>query len=463
MPGLTTPDLEEFNKLYMSTRMPTATFGPQGTSGDLSIWGMTDDPNRIQVTENSALGLSSFWAGVTIISEAMATMPINVWRRRKGGGKDLADQHPVQNCLVKTTNGWQTASTFQSFAQGCLLMSGNFCGEIVRNGRGQCTQLHHWLPRNTQYGVTSDGDPMYGIMGNAYQSPTLPIVTWRNNGSPFPKAEWFPYSEIVHLKGFSTDGYIGRSILACARASLGLNMTIEKFGHRFFTKGRPAGFLSKDGAPLSKPQRDQLRQEWTELYEGVENALSIGVLSNGMTWEQMGYNNDDAQFLQNRAYGNTEVSRWLRISPHLLGDLSQVTEANLEQLMLELIMWTLKPWMKRWCDEFNLKLFTPMEQFNYFVEFDIDALLSGDKLTTAKVDESNVRNGLRTPQEVRDRDGLNPYEDGSGTVPLCMASQLGSLKQVEDGTSPLQQKGAGPDSGGSSNPDHAPEKKKAKK
>jgi HK97 family phage portal protein len=419
----------------MSVRVPATTFGPQGSAGELDLWGISSNPNHITVTDNSALGLSAFWAAVTIISEAMATMPINVWRTVKSGKREIADQHPLQACLQKTTNGWQTPSTFQSYAQGCLLMSGNFVGEIVRNGRGQCVEIHHWLPRNTMYGVDAQGNPMYGVMGNAYQSPTLPIVVWKNY--ELPKAEWFTFPECLHLKGFSTDGYLGRSTIAVARQSLALGMTVEKFAERFFTHGRPAGFL-KTEKRLSKDQRAILRQEWKEMHEGVQNALAVGLLANGLGWEDMGYSNQDAQFLQMREFQTSEVSRWFRISPHLLGDFSQVTEANLEQLMLELIIWTLQPWMKRWEDEFNLKCFTPMERFNYSIEFDRYALLKGDMLTQVKVDEANVKSGLRTPQEIRDRDGYNEYEDGSGKIPLVMASQLGSLKQVEDGTSPLQ-------------------------
>ena len=440
----------------MSMRVPAATFGPQGTAGELDLWGISDNPNQVTVTDSSSLGLSAFWAAVTLIAEAMAVMPLKVWRKKKGGGRDYADQHPANYALTMTTNGWQTPSTFKSFMQGCLLMNGNAVAEIIRNGRGQATEFRHWLPRNTMYGVDAIGAPMYGVMGTAYQSPTLPIVVWKNY--ELPKAEWFTYDQCIHVKGFGSDGYLGRSVLATARTSLGLSMTIEKFGERVFTKGRPTGFLSKDGS-LTKQQRDQIRQEWKEMYEGVHNALNVGVLSSGLTWEQMGFDNNDAQFLQSRAFQVLEVARWFRISPHMLGDLGQVTEANIEQLMLQFITYTLLPWMVRWEEELNLKLFTPMEQFSYFVEFDIDAFLRGDKITQAKVDESHIRNGQRTISETRLRDGLNDYEDGSGKMPLVMASQLGSLKQVEDGTSPLQKPPTGPSD---STPSSDPKPKKTK-
>jgi HK97 family phage portal protein len=434
--------LEAF-EASMSGRVPTTTFGPQAALAELDLWGVNSDPNGVVVTDSTALTLMPFLAGVTLIAEAMAVMPINVWRKRKSGGRDKADQHPAQYCLQKTNNGWMTPSVFKSFSQGCLLMSGNSIGEIIRNGRGQAVEIHHWLPRNTQYGVDSNGSPMYGIMGSAYQSPTLPIVEFKRDFNALPKPEWFPYSECIHLKGFSTDGFIGRSPLASARNAVALSLTIEQFGLRNYTKGRPVGFITKP-EKMTKDQRDLLREEWREMYEGVQNALKIGVLSGGIDWKTMGFTNDDAQFLQTRQYQVLEIARMLRIPPHMLGDLSQATETNIEQLFLEFITVTLQPWMVRWQEELNLKLFTPMEQFTYEVEFDIEAFLRGDKLTQAKVDEAHLRNGQRTIDETRIRDGLNAYDDEIGSKPLVMASQLDTLENVIDGTSLLHSTGSTP-------------------
>lgn len=418
----------------MSGRVPTTTFGPQAALTELDLWGSSNS-DGVVVNDTTALTLMPFLAGVTLIAEAMTVMPLNVFRKRKSGGRDIADQHPAQYCLQKTNNGWMTPSTFKSFSQGCLLLSGNSVGEVVRNGRGQATEIHHWLPRNTQYGIDSAGNPMYGVIGNPLQSSTLQASVLNTSFST-TKTEWFPYTECIHLKGFSTDGFIGRSPLTSARNALALSLTIEQFGMRNYTKGRPIGFLTKPER-MTKDQRDLLREEWREMYEGVHNAYKVGVLSGGMDWKQMGFSNDDAQFLQTRQFQVLEIARMLRIPPHMLGDLSQATETNIEQLFLEFLTVTLQPWMTRWEEELDLKLFTPMEQFTYEVEFDLEAFLRGDKLTQATVDKTHLTTGQRTIDETRLRDGFNPLEGGIGSKPLVMASQLDTLENVIDGTSLL--------------------------
>ncbi|CAB4176464.1 COG4695 Phage-related protein [uncultured Caudovirales phage] len=430
-----TTSLEAF-EASMSGRVPTSTFGPQAALAELDLWG-SPNTDGVVVNDSTALTLMPFLAGVTLIAESMTVMPLNVYRKRKSGGRDIADQHPAQYCLQKTNNGWMTPSTFKSFSQGCLLLSGNSVGEIVRNGRGQATEIHHWLPRNTQYGVDSVGNPMYGVVGSPFQNSSLIPVNFGQGGSlSVAKVEWFPYSECIHLKGFSTDGFIGRSPLASARNAIALSLTIEQFGMRQYTKGRPAGWITKP-EKMTKDQRDQLREEWREMYEGVHNAHKVGVLSGGMDWKQMGFTNDDAQFLQTRQFQVQEIARMLRIPPHMIGDLSQATETNIEQLFLEFLTVTLQPWMTRWQEELNLKLFTPMEQFTYEVEFDLEAFLRGDKLTQANVDKMHLTTGQRTIDETRLRDGFNPYEEGIGSKPLIMASQLDTLENVIDGTSLL--------------------------
>ena len=101
--------------------------------------------------ERSALALSAFFCGVSLISESMGVMPLKVFKERKSGGWDYQDQHPTNYCLYKSNNGWQTPSAFKSMVQSHLLMSGNSISVITRNGRGQGIQLDPYLPINVKF------------------------------------------------------------------------------------------------------------------------------------------------------------------------------------------------------------------------------------------------------------------------------------------------------------------------
>lgn len=423
---------ERQNQSLSSQRQPVASFTPR--SGDFGLWGATPATDGIYVTEQSALTLSAFWAGVTLICEAMASMPLKVFRRRDDGGWDYADNHPVNYITTKTTNGWVTPSVWKSFEQSCCLLSGNAVCEIVRNFRGQAVELNHWLPCSTQFGIDHRNKPMYGVI-SGLQAPGVPLL-FNHHQAQAAQPEWFPFEEVLHFKGFSTDAFMGVKVIDAARMNLGTSQVMEQYQRRFFTKGRPLGFIAKAGQ-LTADQRDEIRQEWKEIFETVQNAYGVGVLGGDSKWVPMGYTNDDAQLLQNKAFSVLDVARWLRIPPHMLGELTKATEVNIEELMLEFITFTLLPWIVRHEEEMNLKLFTPRESTKYEVFYDVNAFLRGDAKTAAEVEEKDIRNGVRTLDEVRLAKRLNPYPDELGAEPLIIASQLDMLRNVKEGTSLL--------------------------
>lgn len=430
--------IEQFES-FLSGRNPAQTFRPNDT--DFSMWGGegSTSPN---VSENAALSVTAFWSGVTLISECFGSIRAKVMRRLKGGGLEWADQHPSNYCLNKTNNGWMTPSVCKSQGQGNVLLSGNHVGEIVRNFRGQCAEIIPWLPRNTNFGVNEIHEPMYGVSAYGMGDLDVPTYLWEpRKVRESTGIEWFPYTECIHIKGFSTDGYLGKKVLDIARQCLNLGITIDQYEQRFFTQGRPSGFLTKVGGSMSLADRKLLRQEWRELHEGAKNLGMPGILSGGLDWKAMGYSNNDSQLLQSKAFQVMEIARLLHIPPHMLADLSKATETNIEHLMLEFLIYTMGPWIRKWEEELNIKLFTPKEQFIYEVKFDIDGFLRGDKESTAKYRESLLRNSQRTPDELRAEDDLPPYPDGIGSKPLIMASQLDLLSRVIEGSSSLQSKG----------------------
>lgn len=420
----------EISQVVASDRSDQFACSP--SSAELAqMWGSW---NEEYVDDKKAMTIAAFYAGVCLICEAMAVMPIKVYKNLKSGGWDWQDQHVVNYCLNKTNNGWQTPSVYKSEIQSHLIFGGNSVSVITRNGRGQGIALKPYLPVNVKFQLEADDTPSYGLRDYPLADMENMIYSY---GSRSPSYDKYYFDEVLHIKNFSTNGYVGLSTLKQARSSLKLSLTVDRFGHKIYSKGRPAGWVTRDGK-LTKAAKQQIRDEWHDLQEGVENAFNVGILSGGLKWQAMGYTADDAQYLQTRNFQVLEVARWLRIPPHMLAELTKATNSNIEQLMLEFIMFTLMPWVTRWEEEINLKMFTPKEQaMGYVALFDTDAWLRGDTITRAKVEEAQLRNGTRTIDEVREKSHLAPYAEGIGAKPLIMASQLDTLENVIDGTSKL--------------------------
>lgn len=394
------------------------------------------------IGQETALNYSAFWAGVTLYGAAMSVPPMKIMKKYPDGHKEWADQHPTNWMTCKAINDWMTPAIWQNVSMTHLLMSGNTVDVISRNNRGQAVALEKILPINTRFAINNATRlPVYGLR---HAPVTDSAQMYYQNGFPDSQWEWHPHEDILHIKAESMDGRIGRSVMQQARNSIGLGITMDRFQHRMFTKGRPVGFISKPGR-LTDKDRELIRDEWRELQEGVDNAFNIGILHGGMDWKQVGWTAQDTDLLLNKAFGVREMARWLRLPPFMLGDMSETAKASIEDLMMLFIEMSLQPWIQNWEQEMNLKLFTPREQFIYEVVLDMDAFLRGNLEARKKAEEMDIRNGVQTLDEVRAKYNLAPYPDGMGAQPLIIASQLDYLKNVFMGKSMLQGGGKGSD------------------
>lgn len=403
------------------------------------IFGVPDTTDSgILVDDVLAMNSASVNRCVWIIASILASLPCKVYRVAKSGKREEADQHPVSNILEMTPDEILPSYIWRETTTAHSLLRDNGFSEIIRNGRGQGVQAHLLDPRRVQLKI----DP----------KTRLPVYSVSQFGG---KPLEFDRTQILHIPALTMDGLTGIGPVSYARQSIGLSLAADKYGAKFFGKGgRPMGFLTKPNR-LTTPERKTLREEWDEIHSGVENMWNIGVLSGGLDWKEIGIKPADAEFLATRTFQVREIARWFGVPPHMLGDLEKASYNNIEHMMIEFVMFTLMPWIKRWESEINMKLFTRMERFNYYAEFQIDGLLRADSETRAASLEKQLRNGALTVNEWRKYENRPAYDE-VGNKPLVMASQLATLEDVESGKLPMKL-GAG--TGDNTNGEPKPKKK----
>ena len=99
-----------------------------------------------------------------------------------------------------------------------------------------------------------------------------------------------------------------------------------------------------------------------------------------------------------------DQARIFRIPSHLIGASGDnQTYQNVEQASLNFLTHTIHPWLRR----IEIALSRILDVGDD-VAFDTSVLLRVDALTRAKVNEINVKMGARTPNEVRQIEGLEP-------------------------------------------------------
>lgn len=353
------------------------------------------------VNQASSMTYSAVWAAVRAISEGVASLPLQVFRRGHDGSRSKANDHPLYRILHDQPNPEMSALTFRETLMGHALVWGNGYAEIVRDkNSGRVQQLWPLDPSQVEPVRDENGELFYKY-GSVIFLP----------------------SEILHIKGLSFDGVKGYSVIAQAKNSIGLGMAVEEFGSTFFGQGgKPAGVISVPGK-LNSEAIQNMRKSWEDMHATVKNAHRVAILQNGVTYQTIGTPPDDAQWIASRQFQLQEVARWFKIPASKIGA-GAGTYSSLEQDNLAFLQETLRPWLIRWEQEINFKLISSLDQL--YAEHNQDALLRGDTAGRSAFYASALSWGWLSRNDVRALENLPPFEGGDAyMIPKNMDPAFG--------------------------------------
>lgn len=89
------------------------------------------------VTERSAMQMTAVYACVRILAEAIAGLPLHLYRHTDTGGKEKATDHPLYALLHDEPNPEMSSFVFRETLMTHLLLWGNAYAQVVRNGKGE--------------------------------------------------------------------------------------------------------------------------------------------------------------------------------------------------------------------------------------------------------------------------------------------------------------------------------------
>ena len=98
------------------------------------------------VTEKSAMQMTAVYACVRVLAEAVAGLPLHLYRYNSRGGKEKAATHSLFFLLHDEPNPEMTSFVFRETLMTHLLLWGNAYAQIIRNGRGEVTALYPLMP-----------------------------------------------------------------------------------------------------------------------------------------------------------------------------------------------------------------------------------------------------------------------------------------------------------------------------
>ena len=318
-----------------------------------------------RVNERSAMQMTAVYSCVRILAEAVAGLPLHLYRYKEDGGKEKALDHPLYLLLHDEPNPEMSSFVFRETLMTHLLLWGNAYAQIIRNGRGEVMALYPLMPDRMAVDRDDKGQLYYEYTTSADDAPI-------SKGSIVRLKP----SDVLHIPGLGFDGLVGYSPIAMAKNAIGLAIATEEYGSKFFANGaQPSGVLEHPGT-IKDPQR--VRDSWMSQFGGSANSNKIAVLEEGLKYTPISISPEQAQFLETRKFQINEIARIFRVPPHMVGDLEKSSFSNIEQQSLEFVKYTLEPWLVRWEQSIQRILFSADEKKRYFVRFNVEGLLRGD-------------------------------------------------------------------------------------
>jgi HK97 family phage portal protein len=364
----------------------------------------------VVVTPDKMLQLSAFWACVRLVSETIATLPLNMYEKTSAG-KRVATDHPLQMVLHDQPNADTTAAVHWEATIAAMLMRGKAHTEKLVNGQGRLIGLDFLHPDRLSTMRNADGTKRY-------------LYTMDDG-----RQREIPASRIWMVPGFSIDGKTGVSVVSYATNVVGTAIAAENTAAGVFRSGlKPTRFL-KLSTWLTKGQR----QDYRDSIDAVKNSLDTGdvpVLEGGMDFGTIGFNPGDAELLQSRSFSVEEICRFLRVDPAMVGHGGKDSNwgTGLEQKMIWFLTFTLGPWLKRMEQAISKDLLTPAERLRYYPKFSVEGLLRSDSAARAAFYSVMVNNGILTRDEVRELEDREPM--GGNAAVLTVQTALAPLDSL---------------------------------
>ncbi len=356
----------------------------------------------VNVSVESSLALTAVYACVRVLAESVAQLPLFIYQR-EGDKKSRALEHPLYRLLYKRPNVWQTSFEWREMMVGHVALRGNAYSEIVANGSGIIEQLIPMNPGSVTPRPQDSGEIIYDIKDNAGEVRTL---TQRR---------------VFHIRGMSSDGYIGISPIEMERQTIGMSLAAQDYGARFYKNdARPGGWIEYPGTFQDGDQKDRFKDSWQDAQTGV-NRGRTAILERGMKYHEIAVSNEDAQFIETRRFQVEDIARIFRVPPHKIGHLDKATNNNIEHQGLEFVTDTLMPWLVRFEQAISRDLITPEQNDEFFAEFLVDSLLRGDTKSRYESYALGIQNSIITPNEARVKENLDPLPGLDETLqPLNM-------------------------------------------
>jgi HK97 family phage portal protein len=371
--------------------------------------GVNDAPS-----ERMAMQVTAVSACVTLISGAIASLPMHVYRRSSDGDLTRDANSDLWWILNEEFSPRWTASAGWAFLTASKLLHGDGFAEILRRG-DRIVGLVPIHPNRVRVIVTPDG---MRLLYEIQPDPTIDTPT-----QDTARIRVLDQDDILHVPGF---GFNGKRGLSALRNSLRNSGTVAINAQAFSEK-----FLQNMARPDFALQTDQnlTDEQFAKLQAGLDdragplNAGKPMILEGGLKIQTLTMPLEEMQLLETRKFQVEEIARAFGVQPFMIGHTEKSSSwgTGVEAMGAGFVRYTLRDHLNAFQNEINRKFFRTAARV---AEFDTTELERGD--TKAMFEAMRVGLGragepaMLTIEEARETLRLPRQMPAGDTVPVAI-------------------------------------------
>jgi len=361
---------------------------------------------------SKSLRLSTVFACSDILSNGIATLPINIYEIDETGFKKINYQHPLNKLLNLQPSTLFSAFNFFKSTINSLLIKGNSYALINRDSKGNIIEIKYlpfeWVTVSYNWQLDKINYTVFG----------------------YPKP--IDSSNILHFWQYTNDYVHGVSVIDYAINTLKSASDAENHAANFFKSGAASNGLLKSEKKLDDTQKKDIKNAWFSAFNDPTTS-GIALIPNGLEYQSISINPKDSMLLESRQYSVIDICRFFRVSPVKVFDLTHSSYSSLEQTNLDFYETSLKPLIILIENEFNRKLFSDSTQS---VKFDVTDMLSTDKITQSNYFKTLLTAGVLSINEVRKQLNYPEIDEGSENYIQLNMAKLSNINK--DAVAPIQ-------------------------
>lgn len=339
--------------------------------------------NGETITKEKALTLPVVSSAVDYISGTIASMPIKLYKYKKGKVEEV-ENDPRTKMLNGDTGDTLDAFQMKKAMVVDYLLAGNGYAYIRKN-RNNVVGLYY--VKDEDVTVYKNEDPIYKFV-------QFGIGT-----------KMYKNYEVIKLLRNTKDGARGKGLvdeiskpIETAFSTLLYQLGLVKTG------GNKKGFLQSE-RKLGQEEIDKLKQAWRNLYANATE--SVVVLNNGLKFQESSNSSVEMQLNESKKTLSDEINEVFHISK------------DQNKTFKEAIY----PILKAFQTAINATLLLESEKKNYYFDFDVKEILRASPKEMAEAHKIEITSGYKTINEVRREDNLN-YIEGMDVLNLGLGAVL---------------------------------------